>query len=223
MKSLLTWHGIPPQTVGMLTEQQQLSLVAYASESKEETYHDWQNVDAVPLQPFASVVTRTANSFLQWGASIDAMHKISLISSHLEIGETTFNGDLNLHSDKCEAISKLKGEGLLSLRLLCVSSSASDFVDLTGQDNMEAILDRHRIDSTRFYEPQLLALAQSKGRVLKPRPWDVIVFDAITPHNPTGVLRPHQRVLQHAWIDMRLPDDWRSRVKCGDVPKFQPR
>ena len=199
-------------------------MVAYASDSKEETYHDWQNAGAVPLQPFAAAVAGAGNSFLNWGASIDvdATHKISLISSHLEIGETTFNSDRDLHSDTRDAISRLKEEGFLSLRLLCVSSAASDFLDLTGQDNMEAILDQHRIDGTRFYEPQLLTLAQSKGQVLKPRPWDVMVFDAITPHNPSGALRSHQRILQHAWIDIHLPDDWRTRIKSGDVPKFQP-
>ncbi len=222
MKPLLTWNGIPPQITSSLTHSQQQSVVSYASDSKEITHSDWRYIDDVPIQPFANVVAGAANAFLHWGASVGERHKISLISSFVRTGKTTFADDMNLHSDSRDAFSKLQEEGLLGLRLLCVSNATADFVDLTKQENMGEVLDRHRIDNGRFFKPELLTLAKTRGQVIRPNPWDVIIFDAAAPHIPKGALQPNQRILQHAWIDMKLPFNWRARVTSGDVPKLQP-
>ena len=106
------------------------------------------------------------------------------------------------------------------MRLLCVSSVAATFIDLTGQENIESILDSNRIDNGRIYKMGLLALAQRNGQTVNPKPWDVIAFDRNTPRIPPGALEPNQRVFQQAWIEMLLPLNWRLRVGSGDAPSF---
>jgi hypothetical protein len=127
-----------------------------------------------------------------------------------------------LHSDRLDALMKLKERAFVSLRLLCVSSTPSSFIDLTNREDMESFLDEHRIDNGRIYKTELLTRAQHDGWLVQPKAWDIIVFDAQTPHRPRGALLPHQRVLQQASIGLQLPVGWRERVKSGDAPKFQP-
>jgi hypothetical protein len=86
---------------------------------------------------------------------------------------------------------------------------------------MGAILDEHRIDKSRTHKPELLTLAQTQGKIIKPNPWDIIVFDAATPHLPVGMLQQGQRILQSAWIEMELPRDWETRARKGDVPQLR--
>ena len=88
------------------------------------------------------------------------------------------------------ALERLKEERFICLRLLCVSSAAATFIDLTDQENQESILDSHRIDNGRIYKTELLSLAQKNGHTVNPKPWDVIVFDGNTPHIPPGALNP---------------------------------
>jgi hypothetical protein len=230
MTTLLTWNGIPPQIIGSLDERHRFCVLNYASYNKDERYENWESDLIEPIQPFASFATPTVSSFTRWGARISSS-RLRLISSQLALGEAAFQGpDSHLHSDIAYARSqKLEEEGLLTLRMLCVSSIPAIFVNLTGRRNMSDILDQHRQNNTlyenngrRLYERSLLTLAQDSGEVVKPRPWDVIVFDGATPHLPQSAPEPHRRILQQAWIEMRLPNNWRTRVERGDVPKFQP-
>jgi len=145
MTELLTWNGISPQIIGSLNEQQRLCVLNYASHNKDERYENWQNDLIEPVQPFASFVATTADSFTRWGAEI-SVNRLRLISSQLEVSEATFQGaDTHLHGDIAYAQSqKLEEEGLLTLRMLCVSSIPAEFIDLTGRKDMRAILDQHR-------------------------------------------------------------------------------
>jgi len=222
MIALLTWNGIPPRILGSLTEEQQRVVVAYASSDKRESYDDWwRNGAAEPIRPFAKIVAGAASSFVRWGATILNKNRVDLISSQVGIGQSTYSGlDTNLHSDVRYALEILKEERFICLRLLCVSSAAATFIDLTDQENMESILDAHRIDNGRTYKTGLLALAQRNGQTVNPKPWDVIAFDGNTPHIPPGALEPNQRVFQQAWIEMLLPPNWRPRVRSGDAPSF---
>jgi hypothetical protein len=226
MTALLTWNGIPPQIIGSLTEDQQQALVRYAYDDRNINYPDWRSNDSIPpaLRPFAKTVAAVASSFTCWGASVSNVrewNKIGLNSTHVKTGDATYPGDFNLHSDEANALPSLHNDRFLVLRLLCVSSSPADFIDLTEHENMRSILDEHRIDNSRVYKPEMLTLAQTRGQVVNPKPWDIIVFDAATPHNPKGALLPHQRILQDAWIDVCLPPDWQARIKSGDAPKLQ--
>lgn len=229
MATLLTWNGIPPQIIGSVDEQHRLCVRSYADHNKDERYEEWQNNLIEPMQPFAFFAAATANSFTRWGAKI-GINNLRLISSQLEVGEATFQGaDTHLHGDIAYAQSqKLEEEGLLTLRILCVSSVPADFVDLTGRKDMRTILNQHRQNNAlnernggRLYERSLLNLAQETGEVVKPKPWDVIIFDGITPHLPQPASEPHRRIFQQAWIEMQLPRNWRTRIEIGDAPKLQ--
>jgi hypothetical protein len=114
----------------------------------------------------------------------------------------------------------LREERIICLRLLCVSSAAATFIDLTDQENIESILDSHRIDDGRIYKTELLSLSQKNGYAVSPKPWDVIVFDANTPHIPPGALQSNRRVFQQAWIEIQLPPDWRPRLRSDNRPLF---
>lgn len=199
--------------------------MSYAAQDKVDFYPDWHARDfAEASQPFATAIADTANSFIRWGARIldGSKNFILLRSEHVDIGGTTFGGiDFNLHSDFETAASMLT-ERTITLRFLCVSSRPADFIDLTKQKDMGAILDRHRIDNGRFYQPELLTQAQEQRQVLSPNPWDIVLFDGLTPHNPMGAIHPNQRILQTSNVWMQLPPDWRERVKRGDAPKLQP-
>jgi hypothetical protein len=226
MTALLTRNGIPPQIVGSLTEPQRQYVMSYAANDTNEKYYNWRNAVAEAVRPFAAIVANVTDSLLNWGATASQTHSrafIGLISAHLRAGETNFQEDLNLHSDDRYALITLKEHAFVALRLLCVSSIPSSFVDLTNREDMEPILDKHRIDNGRVYKTALLNLAQHDGQLVQPKAWDIIVFDAQTPHNPTGALLPHRRVLQQAWIELQLPVGWKERIKRGDAPKFQPR
>jgi hypothetical protein len=113
----------------------------------------------------------------------------------------------------------LRKDGLIIFRMLCVSSIPSEFINLTAQPNMDVVLDEHTING-RVYETALLSLAESRGQVVRPNPWDVVVFDGITPHKPHTAKQPHRRILQQAWIEMQLPSNWQARVKNGDTPQI---
>jgi hypothetical protein len=221
MISLLTVNGIPPQIVGSLTVSEQNSISQYANCDRDNVYHQWQKNCVITLKPFAAIVAGAANSFVRWGSHIGEKSVLRLRSSYLEIGGATFPGDCNLHSDTIDAQSKLREDGLIIFRMLCVSSIPSEFINLTDQLNMDVVLDQHRINGGRFYETALLSLAESKGEVVRPNPWDVVVFDATTPHKPNAAKQPHRRILQQAWIEMQLPSDWQARVENGDAPKLQ--
>ena len=222
MTALLTWNGIPPRILGSLTEEQRQAVVSYASSDKRESYDDWRrNGVAEPIRPFAKFVVGAASSFVRWGATILNNNRIDLISSQVGVGQSTYSGsDTNLHSDMRNALESLNAERFICVRLLCVSSATATFIDLTGQENMESILDSHRIDNGRIYKMGLLALAQRNGQTVNPNPWDVIAFDGNTPHIPPGALEPNQRVFQQAWMEMLLPLNWRPRVRSGDAPSF---
>lgn len=222
MAALLTWNGVPPRILGSLTTEQQQAVASYASSNRRESYNDWwQNGVAEPIRPFAKFVSAAASSFVSWGATILNNNRIGLISSQVEIGQSTYSGlDTNLHSDMRVALEWLNEERCICLRLLCVSSAAATFIDLTDEENMESLLDSHRIDNGRIYKTSLLALAQRTGQTVTPKPWDVIAFDGNTPHIPPGALNPNQRVFQQAWIEMQLPTNWRPRVRNGDAPSF---
>src|ERR1700751_4278740 len=142
MTALLTWNGIPPRILGSLTEEQQRTVVSYAPSDKRESYDDWwRNGVAKPIRPFAKFVGGAASSFVRWGATILNNNRIDLISSQVESGRSTYSGvDMNLHSDISDALRYLKAERIIYLRLLCVSSAAATFINLTGQENMESIL-----------------------------------------------------------------------------------
>jgi hypothetical protein len=222
MTSLLTRNGIPPQVVGSLTEPQRQCVMSYAANGRKEKYDNWRNAVAEALRPFATIVANVADSLLNWGATESQTPSrafIRLVSTHLRVGETNFQTDLNLHSDRRDALMKLKERAFVSLRLLCVSSTPSSFIDLTNREDMESFLDEHRIDNGRIYKTELLTLAQRDGWLVQPKAWDIIVFDAQTPHRPRGALLPHQRVLQQASIGLQLPVGWRERVKSGDAPQ----
>ncbi|QGM45591.1 hypothetical protein [Methylocystis heyeri] len=222
MTALLTWNGIPPRILGSLNKEQQNAVVAYASGDKRESYYNWQRDGvAEPIRPFANFVDGAAGSFVRWGATILDVNRINLISSRVEIGRSTYSGlDTKLHSDIRYALDSLKEERFICLRLVCVSSAAATFIDLTGEDIMESILDAHRIDNGRIYKTELLTLANRNRQSVNPRPWDVIAFDGNTPHIPPGALESNQRVFQQAWIEMQLPPNWRPRVRSGDTPLF---
>ncbi len=222
MTALLTLNGIPPRILGSLTEEQRKAVASYASIDRRESYDDWwQNGVAEPIRPFAKFVSGAASSFVRWGATILNNNRIGVISSQVGIGQSTYSGlDTNLHSDMRVALERLKEERFICLRLLCVSSAAATFIDLTDQENMESILDSHRIDNGRIYKTELLSLAQKNGHTVNPKPWDVIVFDGNTPHIPPGALESNQRVFQQAWIEMLLPPNWRPRLRSDDGPLF---
>ncbi|MGB9151535.1 MAG: hypothetical protein WCD70_00415 [Alphaproteobacteria bacterium] len=224
MTALLTWNGIPPRILGSLTEEQQQRVISYGYSDKRDSYGDWwQNGVAEPIRPFAKFAAATASSFVRWGATLVGDNRVDLISSRVGVGQSTYSGaDTTLHSDMRDALKNLKEERRICLRMLCVSSAPATFIDATGQENMESVLDSHRIDGGRLYKPELLTLAQNNGQTVNPRPWDVIAFDALTPHIPPGAMEPNQRVFQQAWIEMLLPHDWRPRVQKGDVPRFSP-
>ncbi|CAN2535984.1 hypothetical+protein [Methylocapsa aurea] len=222
MIALLTLNGIPPRILGSLTEEQRKVVASYASSDRRESYYDWwQNGVAEPIRPFAKFVSGAASSFIRWGATMLKNNRIGVISSQVGIGQSTFGGlDTNLHSDIGGASEWLREERIICLRLLCVSSAAATFIDLTDKENMESILDSHRIDDGRIYKTELLSLSQKNGCVVNPKPWDVIVFDANTPHIPPGALESNRRVFQQAWIEMQLPPDWRPRLRSDDRPLF---
>jgi hypothetical protein len=222
MTALLTLNGIPPRILGSLTEEQRKAVASYASSDRRESYDDWwQNGVAEPIRPFAKFVSGAVSGFVGWGATILNSNRISIISSQVGIGQSTFGGlDTKLHSDMRVALERLKEERYICLRLLCVSSAAATFIDLTDHENMESILDSYRIDNGRIYKTELLSLAQENGHSVNPKPWDVIVFDANTPHIPPGALESNQRVFQQAWIEMLLPPNWRPRLRSDDGPLF---
>ncbi|TDX60618.1 hypothetical protein EDE12_11959 [Methylosinus sp. sav-2] len=222
MTSLLTLNGIPPRILGSLTEEQRKVVASYASSDRRESYNDWwQNGVPEPIRPFAKFVSGAAISFIRWGATILENNRIGVISSQVGIGQSTFGGlDTNLHSDMRGASEQLREERIICLRLLCVSSAAATFIDLTDQENIESILDSHRIDDGRIYKTELLSLSQKNGYAVSPKPWDVIVFDANTPHIPPGALQSNRRVFQQAWIEIQLPPDWRPRLRSDNRPLF---
>lgn len=222
MIALLTLNGIPPRIIGSLTEEQRKFVASYASSDRRESYNDWQqNGVAEPIRPFAKFVSGAASSLIRWGASILKNNRIGVISSQVGIGQSTFGGlDTNLHSDMRGASEWLREERIICLRLLCVSSAAATFIDLTDKENMESILDSYRIDDGRIYNTELLSLSRENGCAVNPKPWDVIVFDANTPHIPPGALESNRRVFQQAWIEMQLPPDWRPRLRSDDRPLF---
>lgn len=222
MLPLLTENGIPPRVVGRLTEPQRRAVVSYASTDKHEAYTNLREAIAPPVQPFADVVLGVAGGLTRWGATIGSHHKIGLLSSDLRVGETNFMSDLNLHSDSRNALTDLTDTRLLVLRLLCVASIASTFINLTACPNIGAVLDRYRINNGRVYKTAMLSWARREGKVLEPRPWDIVVFDATTPHNPMGAMVPHRRILQNAWLEIYLPPNWQPRIEGGDVPVFEP-
>jgi hypothetical protein len=199
--------------------------MSYAANDREERYYNWRDSVAEAVRPFAAIVANVTDSLLNWGATESQTPSsafIRLDSAYLRAGETNFQKDLNLHSDNRYALTVLKQHASVTLRLLCVSSTPRPFIDFTNREDMESFLDEHRIDNGRSYKTELLTLAQHDGRLVQPRAWDIIVFDAQTPHSATGALLPHRRVLQNAWIELQLPVGWSERVKSGDAPKFQP-
>jgi len=227
MTGLLTRFGIPPRIVGSFPRERRQSMVSFAADKTSsgitrEDYLDWQSVPE-EMQTFASRVHAVADSFVRWGATIDntrGWNKIGLFSSHLKKGETTLPQDFNLHSDDLDPYSKLEDDGLVTIRLFCPSSNPADYVDLTGQENMGAILERYRIGDGRAYDRQLLSLAEREGLIIRPKPWDCILSDTITPHDPKGAVEEGPRSLLDAWIEMRLPSDWRARIQSGNAPKL---
>jgi hypothetical protein len=228
MTTLLTWNGIPPQIIGSFTEQERQAVIAYAPEDANDQFRwaaksqfGWRGVDIAPLQPFVSAVNDVAIHFMRWGAKpFSRNNKIGFYVKQLDEGETTFLADHYLHEDSRYAATRLEKEDWLCIRLLAVSSIPADFIDLTGYEDRGALLKKYRMGSTRGFDTQLLNLAQNEENVVTPNPWDIIVFDAATPHLPKGANEAHKRILFDTWIEMRLPANWRSRVKSGDVPQL---
>lgn len=218
MAELLTFNGIPPQVVGSLNErEQQVTLRKCAKLNGRCDFHGGRN-SMYPIKPFLKIATSVTEKFIQWGAVLRPSSTLSLIGSYLEPGQTTFK-DLRLHADLRDARKKLLEENVLILRLLSVSHTEADFIDFTGEENRNGILDKYRTED-RFYDKNLLTLAESENKIVKPRPWDTIAFDADTPHDPKGVPTAGHRILQSGWLELQLPKDWREKVRVGDVPRL---
>jgi hypothetical protein len=188
MTALLTSNGISPIFINRLAEEQQRALVSFASSTKYAVYNDWKNTDAMPpaVQPFAKVVAAKAESFTTWGATIDpvdSLNRIRFMSVHVEKGETTFRGEPPIHADFRHALRDFFDRGVLHLRVLCVSSFSANFVDLTAQENMAAILDQYRINYGRAFTPELLEDKHVRNQLVTFGNWDIGIFDGATPHS----------------------------------------
>lgn len=219
MSSLLTFNGIPPQVVGSISEQQRSLIIAYGIQDRKEGYNILEQDYPEAIQPMAAATINVVDQFVEWGASV-ALCRVNFVSSYLDIGQTTFMKDKGCHSDHVDAWPKLREGRFITLRLICPSSNPALFGDFTGEDNMQTLLDQHRMWGGRFYGPELLALAEEKGQIRRPNPWDIMAGDMNTPHDPQGVSEPHRRILMNSLVDMFLPSNWEARVKNGDVPRL---
>ena len=145
MTGLLTWNGIPPRIVGSLTEQEQQSVIAYAtSDGREDKYLKDEDV-AESLHPFRNIALGTANQFVKWGASFDDESYITMDSRYLKIGETNFQRDLNLHSDSRRGMKQLREKNKTTLRLIAVSDTTSQFIDLTQEEDIQPQIGRAHV------------------------------------------------------------------------------
>lgn len=221
MTALLTLNGIPPQIIGSMPERDRLVVMDYGQTDKTEYYYDWRHGYPEVIRNFAETVAVVADSFTAWGASIlESWQRISFHSDKLDFGGTTFITDFNLHEDAPYFLQDFHAGNTMIIRMLCVSNDPADFIDLTAKENAKDVLQKYRIEKSRVFKPQLLTLAREEGLVIRPNPWDYMLFDAGTPHNPRGVLKACQRILMNAWVPVKLSPDWGERVASGDVPKL---
>lgn len=240
MTVLLTPNGIPPQIVATLGGAERRRLRRYTSGKNLEQHFAYSELEwgptstatKLPLSaaPFVSAVSTVIGCYLAWGASFAGMRRISLNARRLKPGHTLFEWDKSLHADKQKTETHL-GEfypDTLTLRMLYASNTQPLFLDFTAQENMSVIVDARRVATrpdqdaaySRYFGKELIEDAKSVGKLIRPSGGDVVIFDAATPHAVFGVTSETHRHLLNAWIELKLPKDWRERTARGDVPKL---
>lgn len=216
-KPLLTLNGIPPQVIGDLNAEAQKRAINWRPDTVRRRW-ELRDRHPVAIGSFAAVTLKVVKSFKEWGASIEGYNRVEFVADDLEKGDTTFQPCRAPHMDDLLAMSRLEVEDSLDLRLLCVSSNPARFLDLTGQRHMHDLIASCQPNDDRFLDEFLFRYAKRRGLQLRPHCWDIMLFDSATPHAPLLAQRPHRRVLQHAWVEIQLPENWRDRVRAGDVP-----
>lgn len=224
MTALLTWNGVPPQVIRSISRAERKNIVSFGEIDRDQWF-GWRNDYPEAIQKFAQTTAAVAESFTAWGAEVlDSPESyIGFHSKQLRRGGTTFQGvvDTMVHEDELFGLQKLAEKDQLRVRLLLVSTTGADFADLTNLENLQKIHETFRKDGTREFDRQLLTLAEEQGRLVRHRPWQILLFDASTPHGPRAVKKSLRRELVDAWIHMQLPQNWRERIASGDVPKLK--
>lgn len=218
MTTLLTLNGIPPQVLAAFDEEAQESIIHSA-------WIDRHNCELrlPPPEFLHDIVKPLVASFKSWGATVGPHSHASMLTTSLRTGEFTFPDESQLHADNEDAVIHLR-HNLLSLRILAVSSDPARFIDATHLSGMNAVLNEYReTPGSRIFRPDFMRAAEGLGaQIITPAPWDIMVFDATTPHLPTHATYANYRIFLHAWIRLNLPANWRERIQEGDVPRWSP-
>jgi hypothetical protein len=222
MKPLLTWNGIPPQSISLMPAQDHLAIMAYSKGNMEERYFDWRNNYPAPIKHFAQTVAAVADSFTAWGATLLSYNRLGHFSKLLKKGETTFTDDANVHEDQYRSLAELQENGILRIRLLWVSKYEPDFIDYTDREGARQLIESYRTaENSRSFKPQIVSQAKEDGCLVRGGPGDIMLFFGGTPHCPHGVLEDEQRDLLDATMDAQLPSDWVTKLQSGNSPKLR--
>ncbi|MES2729592.1 MAG: hypothetical protein V4621_05785 [Pseudomonadota bacterium] len=213
MTTLLTAHGIPATCLLSLNEDMRQTVDdATATVSCQ-----------CPLE-LDTISDKLVEIFEAWGGKYLSAAHMHLHSRYVMSGDTMFTSCL--HADKKSAFDDLTNN-IVTARLLCVSSDPAQFIDLTSHPEMFSILTSYGIADvsgfTGTFRAEFMDAAVGLGaRIVKPDPWEFVLFDGMTPHIATPAAQDNRRALLGHSLRFQLPDTWRKRIENGDAPQWCP-